>query len=74
MATYFRLFIKNYLPKNEKVFVFLDPDVICIQDPINEIQDTIKKYTATNQIKVENGNLEILENKPVAFKSKIFKK
>ena len=43
VATYFRLFIKNYLPKNEKVFVFLDPDVICIQDPINEIQDTIKK-------------------------------
>jgi len=25
------------------------------------LQDTIKKYTATNQIKVENGNLEILE-------------
>ncbi len=25
------------------------------------LQDTIKKYTATNQIKVENGNLEIIE-------------
>lgn len=43
VATYFRLFIKNYLPGNEKVFVFLDPDVICIQDPVNEIQNTIKK-------------------------------
>ena len=43
VATYFRLFIQNYLPKNEKVFVFLDPDVICIQDPINEIQNIIKK-------------------------------
>ena len=43
VATYFRLFIQNYLPKNEKVFVFLDPDVICIQDPINEIQNMIKK-------------------------------
>ena len=43
VATYFRLFIKNYLPGNEKVFVFLDPDVICIQDPVSEIQNTIKK-------------------------------
>ena len=43
VATYFRLFIKNYLPGNEKVFVFLDPDVICIQDPVSEIQNPIKK-------------------------------
>jgi len=43
VATYFRLFIKNYLPGDEKVFVFLDPDVICIQDPVSEIQNTIKK-------------------------------
>ena len=47
MATYFRLFIKNYLPKNKKFFVFLDPDVVCVQDPINEIQDTIKKLNST---------------------------
>lgn len=47
VATYFRLFIKNYLPKNKKVFVFLDPDVVCVQDPINEIQDTIKKLNST---------------------------
>ena len=43
VATYFRLFIQNYLPKNEKVFVFLDPDVICIKDPVNELQNTINK-------------------------------
>ena len=43
VATYFRLFIKNYLPKKEKFFVFLDPDVICIQDPIDEIENTIEK-------------------------------
>ena len=47
VATYFRLFTKNYLPKNKKVFVFLDPDVVCVQDPINEIQDTIKKLNST---------------------------
>ena len=25
------------------------------------LQKTIDKYTATNQVKVENGNLEVLE-------------
>ena len=47
VATYFRLFIKNYLPKDEKYFVFMDPDVICIQDPINEIETSIKKLNTT---------------------------
>tara|TARA_A100000164_G_C21851459_1_gene745208 strand:- start:384 stop:1307 length:924 start_codon:yes stop_codon:yes gene_type:complete len=48
VATYFRLFIKNYLPKKEKFFVFLDPDVICIQDPIDEIENTIEKMNDTD--------------------------
>ena len=47
VATYFRLFIKNYLPKKEKFFVFLDPDVVCIQDPIKEIENTIKNMNDT---------------------------
>ena len=47
VATYFRLFIKNYLPKKEKFFVFLDPDVVCINDPIEEIDNTIKKMNDT---------------------------
>ena len=47
VATYFRLFIKNYLPKKEKFFVFLDPDVVCINDPIEEIENTIKKMNDT---------------------------
>ena len=48
VATYFRLFIQNYLPKKEKFFVFLDPDVICINDPIREIENTMKRLNDTN--------------------------
>lgn len=47
VATYFRLFIENYLPKDEKYFVFIDPDVICIKDPINEIETSIKKLNTS---------------------------
>lgn len=47
VATYFRLFIKNYLPKKEKFFVFLDPDVVCIKDPIEEIENTIENMNDT---------------------------
>ena len=48
VATYFRLFIQNYLPKKEKFFVFLDPDVICINDPIREIENTMKRLNDTD--------------------------
>jgi len=47
VATYFRLFIQNYLPKKEKFFLFLDPDVICIKDPIGEIENTMEKLNNT---------------------------
>ena len=50
IATYYRLFIKNYLPESEKFYVFLDPDVICIQDPIKEIENTISQMIKTKYI------------------------
>ena len=31
VATYFRLFIKNYLNNQISSFVFLDPDVVCLK-------------------------------------------
>lgn len=42
VATYFRLFIKNYLPNEEKFFIFLDPDVICIKDPTNGLLENMR--------------------------------
>ena len=50
VATYFRLFIKNYLPESKKFFIFLDPDVICLKDPIKELEETINKLKKSKYI------------------------
>lgn len=41
VATYFRLFIKNYLNNQISSLVFLDPDVVCLKNPLNEIKNII---------------------------------
>jgi len=48
VATYFRLFIKNYLNNQIKNIVFLDPDVVCIKDPLSEIQKIIDKLNSSD--------------------------
>ena len=50
LATYFRLFIRNYLPNNLENIIFLDPDIICIKDPIPVLKDNIKKLNESNYI------------------------
>tara|TARA_B100000131_G_scaffold322996_1_gene379160 strand:+ start:2497 stop:3447 length:951 start_codon:yes stop_codon:yes gene_type:complete len=42
-ATYFRLFIENYLPRDIKYITYIDADIVCINNPINEINRTINK-------------------------------
>lgn len=42
-ATYFRLFIENYLPKNIEYITYIDADVICINNPVSHINKTINK-------------------------------
>lgn len=36
-ATYYRLFIDQYLSEDENYYVYLDADVVCINDPIKQI-------------------------------------
>ena len=48
-ATYYRLFIENYLPKNINNFVYLDADVVCLKNPIPKIKKELKE--------IENKNL-----------------
>lgn len=45
VATYFRLFIENYLPSNISNFIFLDADTICNKDPVEIL---IKKISLLN--------------------------
>jgi len=42
-ATYFRLFIENYLPKNLEYLTYIDADVICLNNPVDHIKNTIEQ-------------------------------
>ena len=41
VATYFRLFIKNYIDNQISNLVFLDPDVICLANPISYLKEIL---------------------------------
>lgn len=49
-ATYFRLFIQNYLEKNIKKLVYIDPDVVCVNDPSTKINSTFNEMKKNNNI------------------------
>tara|TARA_X000000368_G_scaffold418527_1_gene418582 strand:+ start:2035 stop:2997 length:963 start_codon:yes stop_codon:yes gene_type:complete len=42
-ATYFRLFIENYLPKNLDYLTYIDADVVCLNNPALAINETIQE-------------------------------
>ena len=50
VATYFRLFIENYLPEEVGSIIYLDPDVICLTDPAEKIRYEIAKLTKSEKI------------------------
>ena len=50
-ATYIRLFIENYLPKNIKYLTYIDADVICLNNPVDHINNTI------DQMKLNEFNI-----------------
>ncbi len=49
-ATYYRIFISNYLPEYVENIIFLDCDVICLVDPIEYFKLEIEKLTKSNFI------------------------
>ena len=50
VATYFRLFIKNYLNNQISSFVFLDPDVVCLKNPLNDIRNIIMELKESTYV------------------------
>ena len=42
-ATYYRLFIEDYLPSEIDNFLYLDADIICCNDPIPIMDEIIFK-------------------------------
>ncbi len=65
-ATYYRLFISDYLPNNLEFITYIDADILCFKDPIDEIQKQINEMRkAGNPISVVTemkGNEEYIEN------------
>lgn len=64
LATYYRLFISNYLPKNIKNIIFIDPDIVCIKNPVLEVKNEIKilnnsKHILSAKTEHSDGNINI---------------
>ena len=49
-ATYYRLFLSNYIPKNLKNIVYLDADTVCLKDPIKILKETYSKMESSYSI------------------------
>ena len=43
-ATYYRLFVDDYFNNEFDDFVYLDADIICVNDPIKELLELKKKF------------------------------
>lgn len=54
-ATYYRLFFDKYIPTNIEKFLYLDADVICLNSPIDKIQNIF--------ISMDNEDFEIAARK-----------
>lgn len=62
-ATYFRIFISDYIPKDIKLVTYLDADTICLNDPISKVKDIYLKlkdsnYSIAARTEVKNDNTE----------------
>lgn len=47
-ATYFRLFLENYIENDVDYLIYLDADVICLKNPIDYFKSTIKVMKTKN--------------------------
>lgn len=49
-ATYYRLFISQYLPKDIRFLVYLDADIICVNDPTIKLLETFFKIGSEGNV------------------------
>ena len=49
-ATFYRLFISQYLPKNIEFLVYLDADIICVNDPTSKLLETFSQINSENSV------------------------
>ena len=61
-ATYFRIFISDYIPKDIKLVTYLDADTICLNDPISKLKDIYLKLKDSNySIAARTGGKMIIQ-------------
>lgn len=49
-ATYYRLFISQYLPKDIRFLVYLDADIICVNDPTIKLLETFSEISSEGNV------------------------
>jgi len=49
-ATYYRIFIEKYLPRNLKNIVYIDADIICQNDPTDHIKESLQELENSDSI------------------------
>lgn len=47
-ATYYRIFIQNYVKDNIDFLIYLDADTVCVNNPILDLEKTISKLIDSN--------------------------
>ncbi len=64
-ATYYRLFIDEYLPSNIDYITYVDADIVCLNDPTEVILEQIKALEHSSKIVAvrteEDGNEEYIK-------------
>lgn len=64
-ATYYRLFIDQFLPKTIGYYIYLDADIICINNPtfyLNEVVSEMRKEDFVIGCRTENNKIELANN------------
>ena len=49
-ATYYRLFISQYLPKNIEFLVYLDADIVSVNDPTSKLLETFSEIKSDGNV------------------------
>ena len=49
-ATFYRLFISEYLPKSIEFLVYLDADIICVNDPTSKLLETFSQINSERSV------------------------
>ena len=69
-ATYFRMFISNYLPQDMDFLIYLDADILCLSNPRFVLEEEINKLkNSDNVLTGLNEEVSILHKQKLGLKN-----